>query len=109
MSYQDTLTLANDPTFQARVQVAVLEAALNVMNEGRAHSGYDTYYDKRADLAKRMIHSSGAGLPAFTFAVASNTTISIEGTSAPDGDLAFAVAGLWDPMADITAAERPPV
>ncbi len=107
MSYAESAELASDPTFTARVRVAALEAAINILNDSPT-DGYETHYFGRVALAQRIIAVAGAGLDELTWLVATNPTIGNAGLDATDNDIAFVVSTVWDSVAGLRGIDRPP-
>lgn len=101
MAYTDQAALAADATFQSRVRVAMVTAAVQIAAE--AKGGQDTtVYDKRQALVARVLPDAGAGmLAAFCWATAENAGIT---GSSLDSDIQFQVNSVWNALAGIWAA-----
>lgn len=97
MAYTDVATLAADTTFQAKVKVAIVDAAVDVMAESEATAQWQA----RRDLAVRILADPEAQVARIAMIVAaSNETIRAAAPAVPiDGDTAFAVASLWTSLA----------
>ena len=73
-SLQATAALAGDPQFQARVQAAMITAALNVAAEAKGTQDLDTY-QMRHTLAVKVLNSPQQFITQFAWAAAANTTV----------------------------------
>lgn len=97
MTYLQTFKLTHDPDFRARVQVAAYLVGRDIANDG-ADQG-----DARHLLARQAHRLDEPAVDRLAWACATNPTIAAaEATtvgSAPDGDLAFVVASVWDAAA----------
>lgn len=114
MTLLDQFDLGHEATFQKRVQVAVLIAAIAVQEEddsalslpaGFANAGESDadakkrLHDLRTTLAYRILHTPTAFGQLFAQAVATNPTIAAAGGSAPDNDIQFVVNSIWNAFA----------
>lgn len=98
-SYLDRAQLATHAGFRSRVQVAMLITAANVASE--AASG-DTRKDSlRAALATNVLNDPDGYAIRFAWATVTNPTVAEGGLNAPDGDLEFVIASLWDGIAGV--------
>ena len=97
MTYLQTFKLAHDPDFRARVQVAAYLAGRDIANDGGGQG------DARHLLARQAHRLDEPAVDRFAWACATNPTIAAaevaSPSSAPDGDLAFVVASVWDEVA----------
>jgi hypothetical protein len=101
MAFVDQYALATDATFSQRVQVAMMTAAVQVSAE--ALGADETVYDKRQQLAVRVLQSGGAStLQWFIWAVITNAVVTDAST---DSDLQFTVDSVWDAVAGVRAAD----
>jgi hypothetical protein len=97
MAYIDQYALGEDATFQHRVQVGVLTAAVQV--QGEAKDGMsDTAYVKRQNLARRVISGTDQYTRAFARMVATNSAIT---TGSSDSDIQFTVNSMWSDVAGV--------
>jgi hypothetical protein len=101
MTYADQAALAIDTAFRARVRMAVVTAAKDVM--GETQPGSDAEYGKRQALAAHVLTDGGsADLERFAWAVTSNAAVT---SSSLDSDIQFTVNSLWDDLAGVTGNE----
>lgn len=89
MSFSTQYALATDPTFIAKVAVAMTKAAVAVASEASttAHHG------ARATFAKNVLHDPLGYAPKVALAVVSNAAITSE---SDDGAIEFTVNSMWD-------------
>ena len=108
MAFTDQHAVGQDPTFQTKVEVAILKVASLIQGEA---IGVLTgkQWDKRATLAAAVILGGGpvAGgaswVDQFSIVVPStNASITLTST---DADIEFQVTAVWDDMAGITGRE----
>jgi hypothetical protein len=97
----DLSVIANDANFQNRVRYAMVVAAVNVYSENPNTVGHPA----RAALSTRVVNGQ-MNFQAVALAVLTNATIAAEaslattpGFAIPDGDIQFAVNGLWNAFA----------
>lgn len=101
MAFTDQYALATDATFSQRVQVAMTSAAVQVAAESQGAS--ETVYDKRQQLATRVLQSGGqATLQWFIWAVVANAAITSGST---DSDIQFTVNSVWNAVAGVRTAD----
>lgn len=101
MGLQETAALARHETFRDRVGMAVVKAAVNVAAELPADPP-DTRKDElRANLATNVLNDPDGHRARFTWAVLSNAAVAGAGLDAPDGDIEFTVASVWDAIAGV--------
>lgn len=105
MAYTDQSTLAADATFMARVRVAALWAAIQIV--GEVPTAFNRMDEKRHLLANAvLIDGCLAKLPAIAYAVAANNAGGGALTSQSlDGDIQFIVNSLWNGLAGVSSAE----
>ena len=97
MAYTDQYALGEDATFQHKVQVACATAAIQV--QGEALGTYTpTVYQKRQNLARRVIANPAGMAVAFARVVVTNVAIS---SSSSDSDIQFTVNSMWDDVAGV--------
>jgi hypothetical protein len=96
-----------DGDLRRRIRMATVIAAVNVQGEApAAHS--PAFLQKRADLAKRVLDSAGAGTAtdqvaaAFVWAVCANVAINAQSL---DSDIQFAVNAVWSDVAGVTGSD----
>lgn len=99
MTLAQAVTLANDQTFIDRVTAAAVAAALQI--QGEAPGNTPTRAAKRSDLATAVLADPAGQSSRFARAVAANSTIQSSGTEAPDGDIEFVIAAVWDDLAGV--------
>lgn len=107
MSLLDQVTNTLEPDLRKKIRMAVVIAALAVQGEA---AGVHTpgYLTKRADLAKRVLDTAGAGTAtdqlttAFVWAVCANVAIN---AASIDSDIQFTVNSVWSDIAGCTGAE----
>lgn len=96
MTYATQATLAADAAFQARVRVAIVTAAVDVMGEAKTMD--DTVFNKRQSFAFQVISDSAGYLERFVWAVVANVAISSGST---DSDIQFTVNSIWDDLSGV--------
>lgn len=89
MSFSTQYTLATDPTFIARVTIAMTKAAVAVASEASTTANHGA----RATFAKNALHDPLGYAPKYALAVVSNGAISAESS---DSDIEFTVNSMWD-------------
>lgn len=93
MAFLDQYNLAIDPTFQAKVKMAVIKTSIAICGESQGTMTRDTYL-KRHDLATSMLR--GGDINSFCFAVASSPSID---SSSTDDDIEYTVVGVFNDIA----------
>lgn len=101
MTYAEQATLAVDTAFQARVRVAVVTAAKDVMGEAKG-SMTDTVFNKRQTFAFSVINNSAGYLDRFVWGVVANAAIT---DASSDGDIQFTVNSLWDDLSGVAVTD----
>lgn len=101
MSYTEQAALAADVSFQNRVRVAVVTAAVAVMGEAKGQMT-DSVFNKRQAFAYQVLGNSGGYLERFVWGVVAN--VAITGASI-DSDIQFTVNSLWSDMSGVTATD----
>lgn len=101
MSYTEQAALAADISFQNKVRVAIVTAAVDVMGEAKGQMT-DTQYNKRQAFAYQVLNNSGGYLERFAWAVVAN--VAITGASI-DSDIQFTVNSLWGDMAGVLVTD----
>jgi hypothetical protein len=102
MAFSDQAALAVDAAFQAKVRVALVTAAVDVMGEDKTGMS-DAKYGKRQALAYAVLQSGGASqTERFAWAVAANVAVSSGST---DSDIQFTVNSVWDDMSGVVGGE----
>jgi len=109
MATRDIITAASDPVFYTRVSFIALKTAQNVATEDPATANHAN----RVDYAERIFRGGDNALLIAMHIAASNGTIAgtLEtggGDAVPDGDIEFAMGGLWDARANAFADEPAP-
>lgn len=98
MAYVDQYALAKDVTFNQRVQVAMMTAAVQIAAEAKG-GATGTLFDKRQQLATLVLQSGGnATLQWFVWAVVTNGAVT--GASL-DSDIQFTVNSMWNAIAGV--------
>lgn len=101
MAFTDQAALAIDTAFRARVRVAIVTAAKDVM--GETPTGSDAKFGKRAGLARLVLADGGQlMLEPFAWAVVANAAIS---SGSSDSDIQFTVNSVWDDLAGVMGTE----
>jgi hypothetical protein len=100
-SFSDLGTIAAAPAFIARVQYAMMVAAVQVYAEDPSTPGHPA----RVSFARAVISGLNSSAPA---AVLTNPSIAAEanlqtvpGYAIPDSDIQFAVNSLWNALAGV--------
>lgn len=101
MTYASAATLAADAAFQARVRVAIVTAAVDVMGESKTGLS-DTVFDKRQALAHAVLNDSAGYLDRFVWCVVANVAISSAST---DSDIQFTVNSVWSDLSGVTVTD----
>ena len=73
-SLTDSSNLSLDPNFQARIQVAIVAAAMGVQGEAIGAMGQEKY-NKRQSLARSVLNAPQSQVSRFATAVASNASV----------------------------------
>ncbi len=89
MSFATQYTLATDPTFIARITVAMTKAAVAVASEASTTANHGA----RATFAKNALHDPLGYAPKYALAVVGNAAITAE---SDDGAIEFTVNSMWD-------------
>jgi hypothetical protein len=92
-TYTQQSTLANDATFQARVQVAMVQAAVAISTESAA----TVNHTKRIALAGTVLAAPSVWMSRVTLAVVADTSITSAST---DAVIAARVSAVWDALAN---------
>lgn len=96
-TYSDVATLAADASYQAKIKVALLDAAIDIMAEATT----TPQYDRRRELAIDVLRNPDAHVARVALIVAaSNETIRAAAPAVPaDGDVQFVVNSIWTTLA----------
>lgn len=94
MAFIDQWTLANDATFQHRVQVATVKSAIAVLNEAVNTAGHVD----RFRFARDVVGNPDAITARMALAVVTNPAIN---GSSTDGDIEFTVNSVWDALSGV--------
>lgn len=98
---QDAADMARDPRLLPPLTIAVVTAALNVINEGQEAPDHAP----RAELAHRVLVEPYGYAQRFAWAVATNTTVAAkwaaEDIDGAIGDLQFVTDSVWNAFAGI--------
>jgi hypothetical protein len=95
----DAAALARHTVFRDRVRVAALRAAVNIASE--APSGDANRDGLRSTLATNVLADPDGYTDRFAWATITNATVADAGLAAPDGDIEFVVASVWDALAGV--------
>jgi hypothetical protein len=109
---EDQINLAGEGWFRRRVRMASLTAAVAVQGESTENMS-PAKYQKRQDLAHRVITTAGVGTPdddllrMFTWvcANATNADTYVATETVPDGDIQFTMNSVWDDCAGVTGSD----
>lgn len=100
MALIDQAQLASDGTFRARVQVALVAAALEVVGESA-----DTPSSfARQTLGLKVLTDPDTVTPRFAWAVVANPAITADSS---DNDIAYTITTVWDDIAGVLTATKP--
>jgi hypothetical protein len=98
MALIDQANLAVDPAFMARVQMAIVQAALQIVGEELGEDPDLSY--RRQSLGINVLQRPAEMAPQFSWAVAANPAITTEAT---DGDIQFTITTVWNDIAGVTS------
>lgn len=99
-TYEQRYALAIDPVVQARVQLAIVEAAVAISAEAQA--GDAELHEARQALAGKVLKAPSVWASLMVYGVVSNPNAGT-GSSDPmleDGVLAFVVSSIWNAYAE---------
>lgn len=102
MALIDQANLAQDPTFVARVQMAMVQAALQIVGEDPGANTALSYY--RQSLGIAALQRPAEMAPRFAWAVAANPAI---GSTASDNDIQYTISTVWSDLAGVTSVNMP--
>ena len=108
MSTTDIINAASDPVFYTRVSFISLKVAQNVAAEDTGTANHEN----RVAYSGRIFRGDDNALLLALHIAASNPTIAqtLEtqgGSAVPDGDIEYAMGGIWDSRANSFAADEP--
>lgn len=86
---------SKDPEFIGRVTIAVIGAAIDIINEDPGTKNHDV----RAKLANTVLASPEGWGARFALLVMSNAAIAAVGTEATENDIDYVIATIWDAVA----------
>jgi hypothetical protein len=98
MALIDQANLAGDSAFQARVQMAIVQAALQIVGEDPGDDADLSY--RRQSLGISVLQRPAEMAPRFAWAVAANPAIT---TDATDSDIQFTITTVWNDIAGVTS------
>ena len=105
MAFLDSYSLSRNETFQARIESAIVAAAIQINGES---TSVNTDKDaKRKALAIAIINNTFGYVAIFARLVAANSTISAAYAATPnqsvipDGDIEFTIASVFDDAAGV--------
>jgi hypothetical protein len=102
MALLDQANLAADTTFIARVQMAIVTAALQIVGEDPG-SDVDVSY-RRQSLGINVLGDPAGHAARFAWAVASNPVITADAT---DSDIAYTITTIWSDLAGVVSVPMP--
>lgn len=102
MALIDQATLAEDATFVARVQMAAVQAALQIVGEDGTGDPALSY--RRQSLGITVLQRPVEMALRFAWAVAANPVIT---TDSSDSDIQYTVTTIWNDLAGVTSVEMP--
>lgn len=108
MAFLNTNDLANAQSFLARVKVALVKQAGVVISENTDQMNANRAM-KRYILATDCFRDPDAATRRFIWPVVANPAIAQVGLDAPDTDLEYQVAVVWDSVAGVQLSEQEPV
>lgn len=94
MAYIDQYTLAQDPTFRSRVEMAMIIAAIQISAEDPTTE----YHQQRAQYAQACLANPVSCAANFALGVASNPVITAQSS---DSDIQFTVNSQWNAYAGV--------
>src|SRR5262245_31843873 len=100
MAYTADDTLSQDATFQGRIRMASVKAAVAIVNE--AASPKSNVDRKRHDLAVRVLNSPSAMVTSFTQAAIEAGAL-VSGST--DTQLDTAIASVWNGIAGVASTD----
>lgn len=100
MALLDSAELASDGTFRARVQTAIVAAALDIVGEDA--SANEAASLRRQSLAVHVLNGPDNFVSRFAWAVAANPAITPDSS---DNDLAYTVTTVWSDLAGVVSAQ----
>lgn len=98
MAYADQVTVASDPGFRSRVQIALVTAARNVVQQPPGPGDFGPSWTALRQLAVSVLRDPASLVDMASWALASIPTIT---TATSDADLQAAVNTLLRAIADI--------
>lgn len=101
MALIDQANLAQNPEFIARVQMAMVQAALQVVGEDPTENTLSYY---RQSLGLACLQRPTEMAPRFAWAVAANPGVT---SAATDSDIQFTIATVWSDLAGVTSVNMP--
>jgi hypothetical protein len=104
MALEDNYDLPRIPSFQRKIEVAMMSTARNVTNES-INSNYLTYHNKRSELAKSILNGPQNYVEPFAKNAAAVGTLSY---TSSDGDIQYVVNQIFDSIAGVRNDEKPP-
>lgn len=100
MALLDQAELASDGTFRARVQSAIVAAALEIVGEDA--SADEAASLRRQSLAVAILNAPDNYVGRFAWAVSSNPAVT---TDSADGDIAYTISTVWSDVAGVVSAQ----
>ncbi len=102
MAFSDLKLLADDLTFREKVEISMLKTALAIVGETPASPANLSLDVKRHDLGNAVLLSRTRWLDTFSYAAASEGSLT---TSSTDAQVETVVISVWDDIAGVTGAE----
>lgn len=97
MSYSADATLANDATFQPRIRMAIVKAAIQIASE--AATSKPLVDIKRNSLATQVLNSPDAFLTRFVAAAIEANALTL---ASVDANIDVAISSVWNDIAGVT-------
>jgi len=95
MAFSDTWKLVQHKTLNARIEVAVVTAAIAIANEAPETPNHA----ERKALALKVVAAPETYAAILAYGVCANVTIATAGEATTDNDIQFVVNSLWDTYA----------
>lgn len=102
MALIDQANLAQDATFVARVQMAIVQAALQIVGEDPGDDAGLSY--RRQSLGVSVLQRPSDLADRFAWAVAANPVITASST---DNDIQYTITTVWNDIAGVTSTPMP--
>lgn len=104
-SYLDINDLAAASCFRARIKIAAVSVAAQVLSENQTELG-ETEAQKRIGLATQAMRSPDGVVDQFVWPVVINPSVATKGMAATDDEIAWCVSQAWNLVAGVTQADQ---